>query len=112
MKVKDLFWIVVFGVGAVYAYDKYKSIPVEEATPIRVVTQAEPEQKAEDRSWIKPRDSTPTSNQPVSQFKCDGRTHCSQMRSCAEAEFFLKHCPNTKMDGNRDGEPCEQQWCN
>lgn len=44
-------------------------------------------------------------------FKCDGRIHCSQMTSCAEAEFFLKNCPNVKMDGNNDGEPCEQQWC-
>ena len=44
-------------------------------------------------------------------FKCDGRTTCPQMRSCAEAEFFLSNCPNTQMDGNRDGEPCEQQWC-
>ncbi len=45
-------------------------------------------------------------------FTCDGRTQCSQMRSCAEAEFFVKNCPNTQMDGNNDGEPCEQQWCN
>jgi hypothetical protein len=44
-------------------------------------------------------------------FGCDGRTHCSQMRSCAEAKFFLEHCPGTKMDGNNDGVPCEQQWC-
>lgn len=45
-------------------------------------------------------------------FRCDGRTHCSQMTSCAEARYFLKHCPGTEMDGNGDGEPCEQQWCN
>ena len=45
-------------------------------------------------------------------FQCDGRTLCSQMTSCAEATFFLKHCPNVKMDGNHDGVPCEQQWCN
>lgn len=44
-------------------------------------------------------------------FKCDGRTHCSQMTSCTEAKFFLKNCPGTKMDGNNDGTPCEQQWC-
>lgn len=44
-------------------------------------------------------------------FACDGRTQCSQMRSCAEAQFFLKNCPDTRMDGNNDGEPCEQQWC-
>jgi cold shock CspA family protein len=45
-------------------------------------------------------------------FRCDGRTTCGQMTSCAEAEYFLQHCPNVKMDGNGDGEPCEQQWCN
>lgn len=44
-------------------------------------------------------------------FKCDGRTHCSQMTSCTEAKFFLKNCPGTQMDGNNDGTPCEQQWC-
>lgn len=46
-----------------------------------------------------------------SSFQCDGRTHCNQMRSCEEATFFLRNCPNTKMDGNRDGVPCERQWC-
>ena len=45
-------------------------------------------------------------------FKCDGRQHCSQMTSCAEATYFSNNCPNTKMDGNNDGVPCEQQWCN
>ena len=47
----------------------------------------------------------------ASPFSCDGRTTCSQMRSCAEAQYFLAHCPNVRMDGNHDGEPCEQQWC-
>jgi cold shock CspA family protein len=46
------------------------------------------------------------------QFSCDGRTHCSQMTSCSEARYFLKHCPDTQMDGDGDGDPCEQQWCN
>ncbi|HSI46158.1 MAG TPA: excalibur calcium-binding domain-containing protein [Methylophilus sp.] len=43
--------------------------------------------------------------------RCDGRTHCSQMTSCAEANFFLAHCSNTEMDGDHDGVPCERQWC-
>ena len=47
-----------------------------------------------------------------SAYKCDGRTYCSQMTSCAEAKFFLKNCPGTKMDGNNDGVPCQEQWCN
>ena len=44
-------------------------------------------------------------------FSCDGRTHCSQMTSCAEAKYFLANCPGVKMDGDRDGIPCEEQWC-
>ena len=45
------------------------------------------------------------------QYRCDGRTRCSQMTSCDEAKFFLKTCPGTQMDGDSDGIPCEQQWC-
>jgi endonuclease YncB( thermonuclease family) len=43
--------------------------------------------------------------------RCDGRQFCSQMSSCDEAKWFLKNCPGVKMDGNRDGVPCEKQWC-
>ncbi|PCM43766.1 calcium-binding protein [Marinobacter sp. ANT_B65] len=43
----------------------------------------------------------------VTSFNCDGRQHCSQMNSRAEAVFFIRNCPNTKMDGDRDGIPCE-----
>ena len=51
------------------------------------------------------------------KYRCDGRTRCSQMTSCEEATFFINNCPNTKMDGGREGErpdgvPCEKQWCN
>lgn len=53
----------------------------------------------------------PRSSARESPFKCDGRTACSQMKSCAEATFFLQNCPNTTMDGNNDGVPCERQWC-
>lgn len=53
----------------------------------------------------------PLSSQTGQPFKCDGREHCRQMRSCEEATFFIRHCPNTKMDGNNDGVPCEQQLC-
>jgi hypothetical protein len=45
------------------------------------------------------------------RFSCDGRTYCSQMTSCAEAKYFITHCPGTKMDGDHDGVPCESQWC-
>ena len=42
-----------------------------------------------------------------SRYKCDGRQYCSEMTSLDEAKYFVKHCPNTKMDGDHDGEPCE-----
>ncbi|KAA0068262.1 cold shock domain-containing protein [Rhodanobacter sp. T12-5] len=48
---------------------------------------------------------------PVQPLHCDGRTYCSQMHSCAEATFFIRQCPGTRMDGNHDGVPCESQWC-
>lgn len=48
--------------------------------------------------------------QHKTKFKCDGRQHCSQMKSYAEAKYFIKHCPSTKMDGDNDGIPCERQF--
>lgn len=45
------------------------------------------------------------------RFHCAGKTRCSQMNSCDEALFYLRNCPNTEMDGDRDGIPCESQWC-
>ena len=47
---------------------------------------------------------------PAQTFSCDGRQHCSQMRSYEEARFFIRNCPNTKMDGDGDGIPCEKQF--
>ena len=61
-------------------------------------------------AWVEPQASRAPAAavaQPAERFSCDGRQHCSQMRSRAEAEFFLRNCPNTKMDGDGDGIPCE-----
>ena len=51
----------------------------------------------------------PTSNTPA--FQCQGKQFCSQMTSCAEATYYQKNCPDTQMDGDNDGVPCESQWC-
>jgi hypothetical protein len=55
--------------------------------------------------------SAPLPTEAKDQFGCDGRTRCSQMNSCEEAEYFLRYCPGVEMDGDNDGEPCESQWC-
>lgn len=48
---------------------------------------------------------------PLPSYRCDGRQHCSQMTSCAEATYFLQNCSVVKMDGDGDGVPCEEQLC-
>jgi cold shock CspA family protein len=52
-----------------------------------------------------------TADAAAASTRCDGRRHCSEMTSCAEAKYFLKYCPGTQMDGDNDGTPCEEQWC-
>jgi hypothetical protein len=47
----------------------------------------------------------------TANFRCEGKTHCSQMISCEEATFYLRSCPGTQMDGDNDGIPCESQHC-
>lgn len=87
--ITTLFVIIVSTLG----YFGYKTFSSQESTDMELQFFSK-----------KPNDNTGTLN---NQFKCDGRQHCSQMRSRAEAEFFVRNCPNTKMDGDNDGIPCE-----
>ena len=59
--------------------------------------------------WVDP--APVVTGQPAGRFQCDGRQHCSQMKNCAEATYFIRNCPETKMDGDGDGIPCESQHC-
>ena len=43
----------------------------------------------------------------MGQFKCDGRYYCSEMRSLAESQYFHRHCRETRLDGNGNRKPCE-----
>ena len=52
-------------------------------------------------------EDVPTTESP---YQCDGRTYCSEMDSYEEAKYFLDNCPNTEMDGDNDGIPCEMQF--
>lgn len=67
---------------------------------------------SEEKITPPPLKTPPKAKEKTNPSRCDGRTHCSQMSSCQEATYFLKNCPNTTMDGDNDGVPCEQQWCN
>lgn len=117
MKLTTVIALIAIGAIGMVGIDRYKAhVASVEATPVAPSTRApkaEPSaMPVEDRSWIKPRDNaSPAASAGSSSSRCDGRTHCSQMRSCAEATYFIQHCPNTQMDGDHDGVPCEQQWC-
>ena len=77
-------------VGLIYMlYGKYQRVQLENQ-PVATIQQI----------------AEPTNLNP-NNYRCDGRVHCSQMNSREEARWFVRNCPGTKMDGNHDGEPCE-----
>ena len=48
-----------------------------------------------------------SSRAPGTSFGCEGKRYCREMTSCAEARFYLTQCRVTRLDGDRDGVPCE-----
>ena len=54
---------------------------------------------------------TPVVSAPASSNReCGTKKYCSQMSSCSEARFYLQ-CGVTRLDGDKDGVPCES-LCN
>jgi hypothetical protein len=94
---KNLMVLLILSALAWYGYGKYKGLSSHVEAPNVASMAAEVQ---------------PPTAAPAARFTCDGRTHCSHMRSCEEATYFIQRCPNTKMDGDGDGVPCERQWCN
>lgn len=39
-------------------------------------------------------------------FSCGAKRTCKEMTSCEEARFHLTVCGNARLDGDRDGVPC------
>ncbi|MEE2923998.1 MAG: excalibur calcium-binding domain-containing protein [bacterium] len=38
---------------------------------------------------------------------CGSKSFCRQMNSCEEARVFLNQCELSRLDGDKDGVPCE-----
>ena len=105
MLTKLIVVVLVATLGA-YGYNHYRKRVAQ--IPQTLPQRAEPApMEARTPAPLEVKPSAPA----LPTFRCDGRTYCSQMTSCTEAKFFLQNCPGTKMDGNHDGIPCEQQWC-
>jgi hypothetical protein len=63
-------------------------------------------------SYAPPRPAAAGASPVVTRdFKCDQRTVCSQMTSCAEAKFFQKNCPDVDLRPDSAGLPCPKWWC-
>lgn len=45
---------------------------------------------------------------PSSSSQCGGKTTCGEMSSCQEAMHYLNSCGVSRLDGDRDGIPCEE----
>jgi hypothetical protein len=86
-----------------FAFHAYQRVHEPAPTPARV----EGAEEATDAHLVEQPQAEASSDAP--EFRCDGRVHCSQMKSCDEADFFVRNCPGVKMDGDRDGKPCEDR---
>ena len=92
MSFKTTIITLIFITGGYQLYKEYFIEPV--------LTVSVPERKINKPTFQKSWSS--------SRFSCDERQHCSQMTSRSEALYFIRNCPNTKMDGDNDGVPCER----
>ena len=45
--------------------------------------------------------------EPGKSFACGTKRYCREMASCSEARFYPEACGLTRLDGDRDGVPCE-----
>ena len=41
-------------------------------------------------------------------FTCGDKKYCGDMTTCAEAKFYLNECGLSRLDGDKDGVPCEK----
>jgi endonuclease YncB( thermonuclease family) len=70
------------------------------------------EWRAAERGGQRPAAATPVAPQATrlstaGGFSCGGKRYCREMTTCAEARFYLSQCGLSRLDGDRDGVPCE-----
>ncbi|WP_312087692.1 cold shock domain-containing protein [Acinetobacter variabilis] len=123
--------LIIIVILAVLVYGKYQNYKIQKQQQLEHLMQEQKRLVSEQRAALgdlpeqglseqgrknlevstnTPIRSTASSTSVSSPYRCDGRTHCSQMRSYDEVVFFLRNCPGTQMDGNHDGVPCERQF--
>lgn len=103
---RKLIPVIIIAVLAMIGYDKYQRTKLAAEEPQEEVADFEEED-------IQPEADEPRNakSRPEDDYECDGRTRCREFKTCREATWFVEHCPGTKMDGDKDGIPCEDQLC-
>ncbi|MFC7555740.1 excalibur calcium-binding domain-containing protein [Pseudoroseomonas wenyumeiae] len=48
------------------------------------------------------------SSSRAADLSCGSKRYCTQISSCAEAEFYFRQCGLSRLDGDQNGVPCEQ----
>lgn len=59
------------------------------------------------RGAREPSPARPVLDAGAADFACGAKRYCREMQSCAEARFHLTRCGLGRLDGDRDGVPCE-----
>jgi len=97
---KKLILVILIAIGSWNYYEKQSVSNIAEVSASPV---GEASASSEKAGFAEPlaKPSAPRT------FSCDGRVYCSDMTSREEAEYFTRNCPGTKMDGDHDGNPCE-----
>lgn len=103
-----------------YAHEYTYNLPYKYQLEFKAAEKLARENKkglwADDACPITPTQTTPMVPQPVptaptptqqGNYTCSGKTICGQMTSCAEANFYLNNCGVSRLDGDKDGVPCE-----
>lgn len=101
-------------IGAAWVYRKYakdKSLYKleDDARRAKVGLWSLPEtQRVPPWEWRKKSPRTGVSTKKASiKAECGDKTKCNQMTSCEEAKFYLNECGLTRLDGDKNGLPCE-----
>jgi hypothetical protein len=76
-----------------------------------LLTRCEPEGAGNFNPIVEENPNPDSTGVRPTDFQCQGKTRCTEMTSCEEALFYMENCPDTEMDGDGDGIPCESQWC-
>jgi endonuclease YncB( thermonuclease family) len=97
--------------GAAWVYRKYTDDPHllaledEARSASRGLWSLPPSGRVPPWEWR--RTSSSPATRPAAREACGTKRTCAEMSSCAEALHYLTACGRSRLDGDRDGVPCE-----